>query len=232
MDKLSKLLLKYQVPEHTLKLLKKAEIVFLVGVSGAGKDTILRELLKTGEYQLVVSHTTRPPRENHGVMERNGREYYFIDYAQAAKMLENHAFIEAKIYNGNVYGTSISEIEAAHRKHKIALSDLEVQGVAEYMAVATNVIPIFILPPDFETWQARVKNRYSGKVDSEDIQKRLQISKQELQEALSKDYFQYIVNKDLSKTVKIVDEIAHGNFSDTKNQQAREVAKTLLAKLG
>lgn len=231
-DQLKMLLAEYKTPEKAVELINKTPVVFLVGISGAGKDTILKELLKTDDYRLVISHTTRIPRENHGIMEQSGREYHFISLEEAIRMLKHKEFIEAKQYSGNIYGTSIFEVEEANRHRKIAISDIEVQGVSEYMKASPKVIPIFVLPPDFDTWQRRLKDRYKAGMNLEDIKKRLETAKTELQEALSKDYFQYVVNQDLQETVKIVDEIAHGHFSDEKNQQSSEVAKSLLAKLG
>lgn len=230
-QRLQDLLENYQTPARAIDLINKTKVVFVVGVSGAGKDTIVKELLKTDEYKLVVSHTTRRPRENHGIMEQNGREYHFIDHEEAIRMLENNEFVEAKQYSGNVYGTSIIEVEEAYRHNKIAISDIEVQGVTEYMKVASNVIPIFVLPPDFTTWQRRLSDRYKLGANLDDIKNRLEAAKRELHDALSKDYFQYVVNNDLRTAIKVVDEIAHGNFSVEKNQHARKVAKQLLDKL-
>ncbi|HET7673114.1 MAG TPA: hypothetical protein VFK11_01195 [Candidatus Saccharimonadales bacterium] len=231
-DGLKTLLDSYAVPDEAVELLRKAKVVFLVGVSGVGKNTILRELLKTGKYKLVISHTTRKPRENHGVLEQNGVDYYFIDEVEAGRMLRAGEFIEAKIYSGNVYGTSLKEVQDAYAEDKIAISDIEVQGVAEYMNASDNVTPIFILPPNFETWQYRLNKRYGSKEpDQADMQKRMDTAKKELREALSKDYFQFVINDDLSRAVTAVDEIAHGSLSAEKNDNARQLAQELLDKL-
>ena len=50
-------------------------------------------------------------------------------------------------------------------------------------------------------------------------------------EALTQDYFEYVVNEDLSRTLAIVDEIAHGNLSREKNEQAKAIARNLLEEL-
>lgn len=222
----------YKTPTRAVELIKNTQVTFLVGVTAAGKDTILHKLLETGEYHHIVSHTTRPPRHNHGVLEQDGVEYHFIDQTTAGIMLDDGGYVEAKMFSGNIYGTSVAEIQMAHDEGKIAITDIEVQGVAEYKSFAENVIPIFLLPPDFETWQNRLKGRYeTGKIDPEDIKKRMNTAKIELQEALDKPYFEYVVNKDLETTVKIVDEIAHGNFSKEKNKQAKQVALHLLEEL-
>ncbi|HEX5797208.1 MAG TPA: hypothetical protein VFX86_02350 [Candidatus Saccharimonadales bacterium] len=222
----------YKVPAKAVEILENTRVVFLVGVSGAGKNTILKELLKTGKYKLVISHTTRKPRKNHGVLEKHGEAYHFIDEEKAKEMLKNNEFIEAKIYSGNIYGTSIAEVEDAHRKRKIAISDIEVQGVSEYMKVAPSVVPVFILPPDFNTWRQRLKDRFKGlNYNWQEMKTRLSTAKAELTDALSKDYFEFVVNDDLERAVSAVDKIAHGELSAQKNEHARRLAQDLLAKL-
>jgi len=85
-------------------------------------------------------------------------------------MLREGAFIEAKTYSGNLYGTSVTEIVHANQEGKIAITDMEVQGVAEYKAIAPKVIAEFILPPNFEEWQRRLHSRYGDEgADPADI---------------------------------------------------------------
>jgi guanylate kinase len=222
----------YKVPAKAVELIRNTHVAFLVGITAAGKDTILHKLLESDDYHHIVSHTTRKPRENHGILEQDGIDYHFIDLETAEAMIDNGGYVEAKVFSGNVYGTSVAEIQMAHDEGKIAITDIEVQGVAEYKAFADNVIPIFLLPPDFDTWQTRLTKRYgeSG-VDPYDLRRRLETNKKELQEALDKPYFEYVVNQDLDLTVKIVDEVAHGNFSKKKNKEAREIARQLLNNL-
>ena len=131
-DSLAGKLAAYEPDDSAKKLIKTTQILLLVGPTGAGKDSLKDKLLETGEYHHIVSHTTRKPRINHGVVEQDGREYHFINKAEAERMLDNHELIEAKMYSGNLYGTSVAEIKAAHDNDKIAMTDIEVQGVAEY----------------------------------------------------------------------------------------------------
>lgn len=202
----------YQISAEASKLVSETPVVLLVGVSGAGKDTIKHLLLKTGGYHHIVSHTTRAPRENGGVMERDGVEYYFINQKQAADMLRRGEFIEANFYSGNVYGTSVSEIQKAHDDRKIAITDLEVQGVADYKAISPTVIAEFILPPDYVEWQRRLHARYSaGGADPADLAKRMRTAIVELQESLDRPYYHYVVNENLDDAVAAADSIAHHN---------------------
>lgn len=221
----------YKPSAATIKLIQDTQILLLVGVSGAGKDSIKHRLLKTGQYHHIVSHTTRQPRENHGVPEQDGLAYHFINLDKAEKLLDAGAFVEAKMYSGNIYGTSVAEIQKAHDDHKIALTDLEVQGVAEYKAISPAVQALFILPPSFEVWQERLKSRYDNDIDPEDINRRMQTAKLELREALQKDYFWFVINDGLDQAVEAVNAIAHGLPDGNESEAARTLAKELLAQL-
>ncbi len=226
--KLAQQLADYKVPAHAAELIRGTNIVFLVGITAAGKDTVIGELLKSGDFHYIVSHTTRQPRYNHGMLEQDGLEYHFVTLEEVSRMLANQEFIEAKLVHGNVYGTSVAEIQTAKDKSEIAISEIEVQGIAEYRAVSDEVLPIFLLPPSFDIWQERLGKRYGGDIDQEDLQKRMETARAELEEALDKDYYEFVVNSDLGKTITVVNEIAHRNLSSDKNEQAKEIARALL----
>ena len=231
-ENLKEKLAAYKTPLQAADIVKSTRVVFLVGVSGAGKDTVRKELLATGDFHHIVSHTTRPPRHNHGVLEQDGVDYHFVDFKKIEQMLDNTEFIEAKVFSNNVYGTSIAEIQAAHDARLIAISDLEIQGVSEYMAISPTVKPVFLLPPSYEIWQERLKRRYhENDIDPIDISRRLQTAKVELQEALDKDYFYFVINNDLESSISTVEAIANDAVGKESTEEARAVAKDLLSKL-
>jgi guanylate kinase len=94
------------------------------------------------------------------------------------------------------------------------------------------VTPIFVLPPDFETWQERLRARYAGREpDQADLATRMDTAMKELNEALSKDYFEFVINDQLERAVTAVDDIAHGRLSVKRNENARQLAEELLEKL-
>jgi guanylate kinase len=225
---LARKLAEYKPDEEVKQLVHDTPILLLVGPTGAGKDSVKDKLLATGRFHHIVSHTTRPPRINHGVTEQDGQEYHFIDKAAAEKMLGDHAFIEAKIYSDNLYGTSVAEIRSAHDEGKIAMTDLEVQGVAEYKALDPNVMAVFLLPPDFQTWQERLQRRYGDVVDADDYRLRLETALRELEELLNTDYYVAVINNDLDEVVEQINTVTNSREHSTPDDPAaREVARQL-----
>jgi len=207
---------RYELSPVAIDLVRQTRIVLLVGISGAGKGTITQKLLETGKYHRIVSHTTRRPRENDGVMEQDGVDYHFITPERAAEMLKNNEFVEAKKYSENVYGTSVAEIRKAHHEGKVAIADIEVQGVSEYKAISPEVIAEFILPPGYEEWQRRLRARYGGHgADPSDLSRRMHTAILELTEALEQPYYHFIVNENLDEAVEAADSIArhHDEFT-------------------
>lgn len=73
------------------------KIVYIMGKSSTGKDTIFKELLRksTYSYKTIVSYTTRPIREG----ERDGHEYFFTDEAGFQKLKAEGKIIEDRCYD-------------------------------------------------------------------------------------------------------------------------------------
>lgn len=161
MPSIEDLITNYQPTESTIELVKSTKIALLAGISGAGKDTIKKQLLKSPEFRDIVSHTTRAPRTNNGCAEQDGIDYHFIDSQTAENMLQNNEFIEAKFVHGTFYGTSVAELKLAHDQNRVAITDIDVQGVEEYERLAPDSIAIFIVPPNSRTWIERLKKRYA-----------------------------------------------------------------------
>lgn len=227
MDDLQKLISGYVLDSNNKKDLKDSQIVLLVGPTGSGKNTILNELLKTNKFEEVISHTTRMPRKNRGILERDGREYHFISNDQAIDMLKNHDFIEVAYTHGCLYGTSISEVKKATNKNKIAVADVDVKGVRSFRYLSNSITAIYLLPPNFDILIERLKNRYSNSNDAlKDIRNRLTTALYELKELLNSDYYHIVVNKDIQDASKTVLKIIDGQ--QYPSNEGRSVAKSLI----
>jgi guanylate kinase len=76
----------------------------LVGKAASGKD-YLRKRFESRGFKYAVTYTTRPPREG----EVNCKDYFFISEDESKRLIESGFFYEYVIFNGWVYGTSVSQ---------------------------------------------------------------------------------------------------------------------------
>lgn len=222
----------YELPEPAAELIRDTKIALLVGISGAGKDTIKRGLLRSAVFGEIISHTTRDPRYNEGVFEQDGIDYHFVGEDTAKKMLEAGEFVEAKLVHGTVYGTSVAAVKAAAERG-IAITDVDVQGVEEYKRVSGDVIAIFVIPPDYATWVSRLRRRYSTEEEfSKEWPRRRASAIDELTRALELPYYHCVVNDDLERAIEVSSDIAHRDDIFTrKDDEARIVARDLLLQI-
>lgn len=226
------LITSYQPPKEAMRAVQESKIALLVGISGAGKDTIKKGLLARSGFGEIISHTTRAPRENSGVLEKDGQDYHFIDEDTARSMLERGDFIEAKLVHGTIYGTATEDLlEAASRG--VATTDLDVQGVAEYREISDEVIAIFIIPPSYDEWITRLKRRYTTNEEFlREWPKRRDSAIAELERALEVPYYHCVINDDIERAVDVAAEIAQREDVFTrKDDEARIVARDLLQQI-
>lgn len=168
--------------------MKGEKYLFVVsGPSGTGKDTVVAQLLKTHpEIQHTVSATTRAPREG----EKNGINYHFMSVSDFEDHLAHDQIVEHTQYCGNYYGTLRSEIETRMEQEIPVILVIEVEGAGNIKKMYPGATTIFILPPDMEELERRLRNR--GTEDEETIQRRLTRAKTEI--ANSVEYDEHVVN--------------------------------------
>ncbi|UTX51486.1 guanylate kinase [Candidatus Saccharibacteria bacterium TM7i] len=222
----------YRTPKEAVQVVKKTKIALLVGISGAGKDTVKKGLLARPGFGEIISHTTRAPRENNGILEKDGVDYHFITTHTAYDMLERGDFIEAKMVHGTVYGTSTEDVLRAST-HGVAITDLDVQGVAEYKDVSEDVVAIFIIPPSYEEWIRRLRRRYTTEEEfMHEWPKRRDSAIAELRRALEVPYYHCVINDEIDRAVEVAAEIAQREDVFTrKDDEARIVARDLLQQI-
>jgi guanylate kinase len=229
---LTKLLSSYKPSDEAVRIVRNSTIILLVGISGAGKNTLKRELLRDDRFYDFISHTTRAPRSNQGVIEQHGVDYYFIDRDEAIRMLQAGEYIEAKKVHSNIYGTAIEGLSLSAESGKVAINDVDVQGVEEYKAISPTVHAVFVLPPSFEAWNQRRLARYSnGIIDPEDNAVRLASAKKELAYALSSNVFDFIVNDDVAVAADEVRALLDTQPGQKVDSEAKSIAQSMYDQL-
>src|SRR5690349_7662236 len=94
-DEFREVLANYHLSDEAKQTLNDLHLVLMVGPTSSGRNTIIRELVKTGSYHFIVSDTSRKPRHNDGILEQNGREYWFREEADMLQDLRHGMFLEA-----------------------------------------------------------------------------------------------------------------------------------------
>lgn len=218
----------YSPSPETLEIVRATKLLLVAGVVGGGKNTVINELLKSDDYHLIVSHTTRSPRENHGVMEEDGADYHFVSLEQVQQLISQQAFVEVKYVHGNVYGTSAAELSLAKDSNHFAVTDIDIQGVVEYLDIKPDTHAIFLLPPSIETWFHRLERRYGNlEHHQEEVDKRLKTAFEEITHIMKDRRFILVVNDDLDTTVGRIRKIISGERDQTSDY-AYSIAEHLL----
>lgn len=201
-------------------------IAFVVSApSGTGKTTVCRALVAADpRLRFSVSHTTRAPRSG----ERDGRDYWFVDRARFAELVEAGAFLEHAEYAGNLYGTSLAAIDGPLAEGCDLLLEIEVQGARQVRARRPDARFVFLLPPSLAALEARLRGR--GSDEPEAMRARLELARRELTEAERFDYV--LVNDDLESCVRTLREVIEAERSgQSEAARARHGRNVVLPRL-
>ncbi len=218
----------YRLSVEARSLLNDMRLVLLVAPSSSGRNTIIRELLKTKKYHFIVSDTTRNPRTNDGVPEKDGQAYWFRDEKQVLEDIRSGHFLEAAvIHKQQVSGISIRELRKAHDDQKIAITDVEPVGASNIQHLKPDTTIIFVVPPSFPVWIERLHHR--GILPEEEVRRRLESAVQEYESALQESFYTYVVNDRLEDSVRTIHDISVGRRDSTIQQaEAKELIKRLI----
>ena len=170
-------------------------LVVVSGFSGAGKGTLMKELLKRYDnYALSISATTRAPREG----ETDGKEYFFVTKEQFEKMRDERKLIEYAQFVNNYYGTPKEYVEQKMAEGKDVILEIEIQGALKVKKRFPDALLLFVTPPSAEELRRRLVGR--GTETLEVINARLARAAEEASGMEAYDYL--LINDDLDRCVE------------------------------
>ena len=182
---------------------KEGILIVVSGFSGAGKGTIMKELLKRYDnYALSISATTRSPRPG----EEDGKAYFFKTTEEFEKMIAKDELIEYARYVGNYYGTPKAYVEEQLRAGKDVILEIEIQGALKVKEKFPNTLLLFVTPPSAAELRKRLEGRGTETMDVIDGRMNRAIEESEYMD----QYDYLVVNDDLDVCVEEMHHLIQG----------------------
>lgn len=175
---------------------KSGKSIIFSAPSGAGKTTIVHELIKRiPQLEFSISACSRGRR---GV-EKNGEDYYFLGIEGFREAIKNKELVEwEEVYPDQYYGTLQRELERIWKNKNAAIFDVDVVGGLNLKRnLGNHALAIFVMPPSVEVLEKRLRSRATE--PDEKILMRLEKAQIELKRAPEFDLI--IENKELHLAV-------------------------------
>ncbi len=191
----------------------EGKLVIISAPSGAGKTTMVNNLLRKGlGLEFSISATTRKPRGK----EKNGKEYYFISAEDFREKISKNEFTEwQEVYKDHFYGTLKSEIERIWTDKKHVIFDVDVKGGINLKNIFGNqAISIFIMPPSINDLEKRLLSRATD--DHSKIKIRVEKAIEEMK--LASNFDNIVINESLEVAEREVYDIVYSFI----NNQSRK----------
>lgn len=178
---------------------KQGVLIVISGFSGAGKGTVVKNLMDGGLCRLSISATTRSPRTG----EKDGREYFFLTREEFTRRIEEGRFLEWAQFSGNYYGTPKDFVLEQMVAGQDVILEIEAQGALQVKQQYPEAVLIFLTAPSMSALRNRLEGR--GTESREQISARLEQARREIEQMHGYDYI--VVNDDLEECVNKVQKI-------------------------
>ena len=189
-------------------------MLVVTGPSGAGKGTLIRELVeRVPEIEVTVSATTRKQRRG----EEDGREYWFLSDDDFSDAVERGEFLEhVEFVSGHCYGTLRSELARIAGNGHVPLLELETEGALRVKRDVPGAVTIFISARVGEL-ERRLRERATE--SSGEIHERIELARKQLEQAGEFDHV--IENDDLERAVAELTDLVRGLLSPAATMPRR-----------
>ena len=182
-------------------------LVILSGVSGAGKDTIKKELIKRMNNVITISSYTDRPKRNSDV----DGQYNYVSKAEFEDMIKNDELYEYSVHHNHYYGTSKKLLNSQIDNGKIIVKDIDVNGTQDLVKIfqgKIKIVTIFLKVPK-EVLRNRLEKR---EIDPNIKEIQIRLNRFDYEESKMQNYDYVIKNNDLEKTVQVIMAIIENEY--------------------
>jgi len=189
-------------------------VLVVTGPSGAGKGTLIRELVeRVPGIEVTVSATTRERRRG----EEDGREYWFLTDDEFLARVERGEFLEhVEFVSGHRYGTLRSELDRIAANGHVPLLELETEGALRVKREVAGSVTIFI-SARVDELERRLRERATESAG--EIGERIELARKQLEQAGEFDHV--IENDDLERAVAELTTLVRGLLGATATMPRR-----------
>ena len=174
----------------------KGLLVIISGPSGSGKTTIVRELISRMQDRYpvaqVVTYTTRDIRKG----EKPGVDYHWVTQEEFEQKIAQGFFLEWSTAYGAYYGTPRSVLDDI-AQGKIDILVIDTVGARFLKEMIPDAVTIWLTAPSLEELRKRLINR--GRDTPEQIEKRLRIASQEMENEKKCKFYAFFVDNYLKE---------------------------------
>ena len=167
----------------------------LVGPSGVGKNTVLRQLADAyPQVWLSVSATTRPARPG----ETDGLDYFFVSDETFDHLIATDGLLEwATVHRVARYGTPRLAVEQMMAQGRAVIMEVDLQGCRQIRQRLAGVRTVFLAPPSWSELTRRLRHRQTESAEA--VTRRLATAEGEL--AAQAEFDRVIVNRQVASSL-------------------------------
>jgi guanylate kinase len=217
----------YRPAPDVLKRLENVTLAAIVGPTAAGKTVLIREAIRRDpDLHTVLNNTSRDPRPD----EQDGVDYRFETRARMEERIARHEFVQvAPNLFGDIYATAAEDYPV----DGVCLMPVLADAMPTFRALPFKVVRcVFVLPPDWETWQERIKKH---QFNADKLMQRLSEAKHSLQYALDDNDTQFVICREVADSVgDFIAQVYGRPMSEqleADQQKSLDIVRNLLEKL-
>jgi guanylate kinase len=209
----------YQPAPDVIRHLQEIDFVAVVGPTAVGKTTLIKAAVaREPRLHMLVGGTSRDPRPG----EQDRVDFHFGNREDMLARIQKGAYATLAVgATDDLYTTAPEDYPAG----KTALLAVLAYVITDFRKLPYKTFrTIFILPPDYRTWQQRLK-RHS--FDAGQLRRRLVEAERSLVFSLEDEAVQFVINDTLDIAARDLIALATGRQLDPRQQADQSRARML-----